>query len=396
MEEILLNRMYVGEYTKNKIGHEIINNFKDDNGNQYIYITKGVEKGHKNIKTVLLINNKFEILAKAEVEPLYNLNQTQKEIIEQKDIRYGNKLIYEILGYDDKAHYVTFKAKKIWKPKEKITFIFNRENNKISYSNGIEINLKLQYGQDNRRYLKEETEEYKKVKEIIDNKQLWNNKDENEKVNLDNYKENDKFNFIQLIGKENDEKTFTNMLRYFFASNKLEAFNEFAKSRLEISNDNFSNIEIEKAVKGVKDGFIDLFVEGDKNIVIIENKINSGLNGTDKEKGISQLSTYYRWAENEEKYKNKKITGLIFVPDRNKIELEKEMKEKDSLINKKYKIIKYSELYDFFFQRNKVNEQYYNYIYYKEFISALFSQKLTSKEKMELEFISAIKNTKSN
>ena len=35
---IILTRMYVGSYLQNHIGHEIINLFRDDNGNNYIYI----------------------------------------------------------------------------------------------------------------------------------------------------------------------------------------------------------------------------------------------------------------------------------------------------------------------------------------------------------------------
>ena len=35
---IVLNRMYVGNYLNNNLGHEVINLFKADNGNYYINI----------------------------------------------------------------------------------------------------------------------------------------------------------------------------------------------------------------------------------------------------------------------------------------------------------------------------------------------------------------------
>ena len=35
---IVLNRMYVGDYLDSNLGHEVINLFKSDNGNHYIYL----------------------------------------------------------------------------------------------------------------------------------------------------------------------------------------------------------------------------------------------------------------------------------------------------------------------------------------------------------------------
>ena len=35
---IVLNRMYVGDYLSTNIGHEVINMFKADNGEHYLYL----------------------------------------------------------------------------------------------------------------------------------------------------------------------------------------------------------------------------------------------------------------------------------------------------------------------------------------------------------------------
>ena len=35
---IVLNRMYVGDYLSTNLGHEVINLFKADNGNHYVYL----------------------------------------------------------------------------------------------------------------------------------------------------------------------------------------------------------------------------------------------------------------------------------------------------------------------------------------------------------------------
>ena len=45
---IVLNRMYVGKYIFNNLGHEIINMYAADNGNHYLYLnaTGNFEKSH--------------------------------------------------------------------------------------------------------------------------------------------------------------------------------------------------------------------------------------------------------------------------------------------------------------------------------------------------------------
>ena len=60
---ILINKMYTGSYLDdndgNNIGHEIINFFKADDGNNYIYITPyGKANNGDNIKYILLTDAK--------------------------------------------------------------------------------------------------------------------------------------------------------------------------------------------------------------------------------------------------------------------------------------------------------------------------------------------------
>ena len=54
---IILNKMYVGSYLQNNIGHEVINLFKADNGNNYIYVNKDGKTSQENNKAVLLVRN---------------------------------------------------------------------------------------------------------------------------------------------------------------------------------------------------------------------------------------------------------------------------------------------------------------------------------------------------
>lgn len=77
MGEVLVNHMYSGDYLENgNLGHEVINLFKCDNGNHYIYAMSAGDydtKSHyKNIEKVILVRNvdqyKAEILGIADVE----------------------------------------------------------------------------------------------------------------------------------------------------------------------------------------------------------------------------------------------------------------------------------------------------------------------------------------
>ena len=62
-KEILLNRMYAGNYLNDdyNIGHEVINLFKDDNGRNYIYVLyaplSAAEFLNHPILNVVLYNN---------------------------------------------------------------------------------------------------------------------------------------------------------------------------------------------------------------------------------------------------------------------------------------------------------------------------------------------------
>ena len=74
-EEVLIVKMYVGEFNNENIGHEIINFFKTDNNEEYIYVPAygGMRAGHYEkinyiIFTTGLENNRVKVLAMAEID----------------------------------------------------------------------------------------------------------------------------------------------------------------------------------------------------------------------------------------------------------------------------------------------------------------------------------------
>lgn len=61
MKEILINQLFAGAYLSEatNIGHEVINLFKDDNDNNYLFITPhGKINGHDVDKVVFVQNIK--------------------------------------------------------------------------------------------------------------------------------------------------------------------------------------------------------------------------------------------------------------------------------------------------------------------------------------------------
>lgn len=404
MREILFNKMYTGSYTDEFIGQEIINNFKADNGKQYIYVTPhgGIGKGHNNqVEDVLftssVFSNKFEILSKATGLKQINFsgnegdNQShaeQEQFIRNENITFGGKLLNEIFldnpNYKN-ATFITFEANKIVRPKKKIFVIKSIENCVLENEDSIEIKIDFSLGHMT-AYLDENSEYYHIIKEVMENQNYWKEESENAVVDIEKYQIENNFNFLELIKKEDDENIFTNLMYYYF-KNSINLFNEFAKEYLGIE-DNFYNIEREKTINDeMNKGRIDLWAESNNNIIIIENKIMSGLNGLDKENNISQLDTYYKYAEAVAE--GRKIIGVIFVPNYNKKFVEQE-KSKYSIGNE-YSIITYNKLYKFF---NDRQNKFADDKYYKDFVKSLFKHTLTPREKMERKFVIAIKGDK--
>ena len=106
---------------------------------------------------------------------------------------------------------------------------------------------------------------------------------------------------------------------------------------------------------------IDLLIQDDKNIVVIENKIKSGINGIRHDiygdLVQSQLFDYHKYAD--ENAHGRKESFYIFAPNYNRIDLQQYKKSED------YEVINYSVLYEFF-SKHRIENKYYD-----DFLSAL-------------------------
>ena len=93
---------------------------------------------------------------------------------------------------------------------------------------------------------------------------------------------------------------------------------------------------------------IDILIEDESNVIIIENKIKSKINGErndiNNNEIINQLVIY---AKKLKKTFLKNHHFFIFFPNYNKLDLEK-CKEKLSKMGASYNLITYKKLHDFF------------------------------------------------
>ena len=423
-DTILINRNFAGGYLSsdpNNVGHEFINLYKTDNGENYLYIaphgTIG-ENWNKKIETILFVkpaggNNIYEIVAKAEGleqllscgdilkqknkcknqeklrkinQRLEEINKEQREEIKNNDIKYGGAELDSIYNKnaDNDPRYFTFKSQRVYKPTEPSYIVFpldkkgknkkdkdNVNDEKYEYKyykkdDGANyFHISEQRGQDLRIYISKSKKYksnskscncYEKFKaDCVDKAELWEeltDKVENIKMNT---------SFIEIIRKEYDELAYSNLLQYLFSSDK-ERFSKFAADVLNIKNLNV-NCQIEREYHIItetqdsegkshkNEGYIDLLVTDESNVIVIENKIKSGIHGKkhdiSSKENTDQLTKYYNYITAEEEYKTKNKKFFIFLPDYNKkisVETLNRLKED----NMEWEPVYYSQIYDFY------------------------------------------------
>ncbi len=366
-EVIILNKPFKGGWLNNEgnIGHEIIDFFLADNGKHYVYnmphgqcpsnfLVGDEEKKGELKKTkgkyiaeyMVLVNDvhtkknsekKYEILyiIKLKGKIRHSCEKTNEEIIKSKEIKYNKILLNDIYGPDG-SQYLTFEAEAIYKvskPSEPV--IFNAK--------------KFNFGRNTNGYIKsdvgEYSEDYNELREIIKNNEIVSNKSNLKKLAEESAgKFHIEKTFLDLIGAQNSEQAFTNMLHSLLNNNEIfkKFCREFKKREDEFAEKETFTIKREYEISN-KSGRIDICGESESQIIIIENKIDSALNGKKKDEKITQLTTYYNWGMG----KNKKLICFITVPDYRFDEIENEIKDYDNNMVEKYKIIKYSEIVKF-------------------------------------------------
>ena len=397
---IVLNRMYVGDYLSNNIGHEVINLFKADNGGHYIYLNSrgNLAKEHEGkISTMLFVKyytkGVVEVIGKAvgleEVggatcslsrslgEERVDLSTEQNEYIEKENIFYNEASIIDIFeGAGQQNIYITYKAAAVYRTKKdkQIFICFNGADENFDKEKTIKLACYKQAKASLKQYIypNSENNDYKQLIELIDEKEYWEAepvkkvKDEIKKLeeleaNLKVHRQDSLFDICQI---QNDENKFSNALAYFmikypdlwqdfFNQHSINIDNKFTVKRewpAKIEDDKWNHTELPSG------GRIDLLVRDNNNIIVIENKIKSDVNTvpTDKKEKnqLDRYVNYITWLTQANT--NIKPHFLILTPNYNIPKLSKEM-------GKKYKVITYKELYQFFKDRESKFEDDSNF-----------------------------------
>ena len=396
MDCFVINRMYAGDYLKgNNIGHEIINLFADDNGDNYIYINADGVMGSEydgKVKAVLLTRmaesiHRQEVLGIAIVDAgsqiVYNKGGKKGErtpehidtdaYLAQHPVKYGGvdfvrlfeKNIWE--GEFNNYHLITFKTKKLLMPyKNQRIFICDKKYT----SNEVNAELKdIEFSrQSPKQYIcsDEEIRDYATIEKLINNEKLWDKNRKPEKIKLIGKKAKDEenFNYLDIVGRQDDENVFSNLIAYFIG-NDGKLLKDFCKEVLGIDGvSENALVEREKSANGPR---IDIFIQDDKYAIVIENKIKSEINGANERHNFdgeliqSQLADYYNYVEKTAQGLTKKY--YILMPNYHKIDIKKYKH------SEKYQKLEYSDLYEFFAKHKYHNESEKGY--YDDFVKAL-------------------------
>ena len=424
MNEVLINHMYSGNYLETgNLGHEVINLFKCDNGNHYIYAMPAGDydtKSHNNsIKKVILVRNidqyKTEVLGICDVEeeifrsqvdepdkykmlPSVNdlvnndfmntkkengtekdkntikrienykkVHMQQRKYIDNNAVTYGNVKLYDFYNENNTQNlgqsiYITFKVTNFKMPKESIYLCDKRYENKENDPHFYILkNRARMCGASVATY---ESLDDEGIKKLI-NSPFWEEKDNSLKVDIER-KSTKTASILNIIKKVDDEIIYSNWIVYYLKNDK-KILCKFIKHFIPDVKATFENIEIARETKNN----IDIYYEDTNNIFVFENKIKSSINGnkmkngiTEEEKEYSQLKKYYDYAEEKSKEsKTKKNTRyFLLLPD---YAYKYTTKLNRYAEFDKYEIIRYSQLLDFF-KSCKTKLPYYD-----EFIKAI-------------------------
>lgn len=383
-DTIIIERMYAGKYLSENIGHEIINTFKTDNGENYVYISPWgtINEKSQNTKAVIfvrLINQHcYEVIGyagelslilsreamKKAKEAGTTDDERQRDAIAKNNISYGGLPVNDIFSEQNNTVYVTFKANKYRNVNRK-NKIYIVDDEKAALNDSYIYIPEFRFSRQSLKlyaYKDTRTRAYEALEKMINTEMYWESENTSKMIQ-ESEVVNSNFGILDIIGKSDDELVYSNWMEHYL-SNFPNVQKRLVNDVLHIATD--ENMLVKREYHN-----IDLWLENSSHIIVIENKIKSGINGVDNErhdlkaKGIqSQLSNYYFFAEGEAKATDRETHYFIFLPDYS-------YKDEDLsvyLMHDKYTIVRYSEISTFF---DSVSD---NVPYIEEFRKALKKQ----------------------
>lgn len=362
---ILLAKVYSGNYLEENIGHEFINNYTTDDGEQYIYVTPWQKVRKSNDAENYIIQLRYagkkcyEVLFFAEIDS-FSVDSDGKQL------KYGGFNLEELLGSNDinAGIYAHLKANYLKKCKPN-TYICTDANFQLP-NNPTKIVLDSSFNFGRQRRYVYNGNVYDQLLKFIKDDTKWENKG-NSKLEIKEYVK-PKINILNVIGKQYDELAFSNWLSFYL--NNPYLCKKFVEECL-FNNANIDSTLQEESLKGLSSPIreyqnTDIWIESQNAIIVIENKIDSGINSKKKAKDGSvttQLDVYESLLEKEKKEQEKQYSFCFIIkPNYNQL-----------VITNKYpnwKVIEYNSVYNFFSKVSKDN-LFKNLPYIQEFVKAL-------------------------
>ncbi len=384
--EILINKLFAGSYLDEgeNIGHEIINLFQADDGNNYLYITPSgfVDLKVHPVSRVLFVRNlvgktTVEVIAKAE-----QLTPVAREAAENLTYagvplrRIFRNNIYHGAASDPTSAHASFRAGKFRTPRANMRLILTidpdfQDDDPSSVVIYFHSTSKAIDNQSARKYYSStsDPEAYRALAAVLGNNDFWELQNTTTKLTTDYGQRASGPTFLEIIRKENDELTFSNLLAYYFQYDAL-SFQKLAREVLGLTAFG-RNFEIIRE----RNNNIDLWIESAEDIIVIENKIKSSLNGV-KSDHYSQLNKYQDYTEERISDPEDDVCGkvahyYIFTPDYNLFDIAKYQLEKP------YRVVKYSEIYQFFYRHAA---RYVADRYFADFLKGLHNHTMSISE----------------
>ena len=393
-DEIVLNRMFAGNFLNNHIGHEIVNMYKDDHGRNYIYIQPygTYERSHHGrIDSVLMVRSipgkrALEVLGLAtELSDIYDPSLSENKqweihecFLREEQVAYGGVSLLDIFDRrkempEKQPVYVSMQAGKVMRPNKPVYIIYGKGKT-IADSNAVVVNLPNtnQAKCSLKQYFTPNNADYAVLEQLIRQPNLWTI--DIEPIQSLQQQEVHEDNFFDICGVADYELAFSNALA-FYIEKYPELIIEFLNSCL--------GIKLSEPLTCLREwNNIDILIEDDDEIVVVENKITSKINGvqvTDGEQFGNQLKKYLDIAEKKAKGEYldsdnpqkkvlstypKKVTCFILTPDYNPINMEN-YNIGDFVCEKHYHQLFYSKVYDF------LKEHHPEDVYFQEFLKGM-------------------------
>lgn len=396
--EIVISRMYSGAYLRLNLGHEIINMFKADDGKHYIYLndlgTFGKEhfdaEGNLTIESVLLTHtiegmNVVEVLGVAiGLHALYNPTLSTEENAQiqldlKKSVAYGGVPASKVFaGYKAQDVFFTFEADEVRRVAEgKHIYIKMADKDGQTprelqvYEDDVLVHLEdVKMGQGLKTYVSAESADFAQIEALVQDAANW----ENTIATVAESPVPEDMSLLTICGRENDEVAYSNALAFFFKKYP-SLLGELLNSMASIKS-TFYEFVVEREV-----GHTDLLCYNSTNLIVIENKIKSDINGIEKdENGVivkTQLDDYVEFSKKfRDEYCPKALIPryYLLVPDYSNIR-HYHMDHfnpytPDSILVGKFSVLYYSTLYKFLTKKIK-KAPFSKDVAFKEFVKSI-------------------------